>query len=282
MIHIEPHCLSCGGCLRGCPLNLFKKGETQYFPHHQERCINCGHCVGICPVNALKHDRIDQEISLSLNDDQKNILDGFLARRSIRTFNDKAVDDGLLKELIHLGAQAPAAKNQRNFKIIALKDQKKKDQLLRWIGSTYQKWSIMAQHPLKKRGMKLVMGKRNFQQFLKTLPLLEKIAMAIEQGKDPIFYRAPVILLICGQRGRFKRDDAVYLAAELGHLAAIYKLGSCIIGFAQAIFDQGEKIPAEILSLPPKSIVFQTMILGESSIKYSGHFFRESYPLEII
>jgi len=54
-MNIDPDkCISCGECMRYCPMNCMHQGETSVYID-QDECVECGVClhVSVCPVDAI-------------------------------------------------------------------------------------------------------------------------------------------------------------------------------------------------------------------------------------
>ncbi len=46
-------CLDCGACISVCPVNVFRKDESERVIAETEKCVRCRICIEVCPVNAL-------------------------------------------------------------------------------------------------------------------------------------------------------------------------------------------------------------------------------------
>ena len=64
MFHrINNDCISCGACLRECPVSAIVPAPKLYRIDDRS-CLDCGSCVPVCPVDALvptvaKDDMVD-------------------------------------------------------------------------------------------------------------------------------------------------------------------------------------------------------------------------------
>ncbi|BBO72456.1 nitroreductase [Desulfosarcina alkanivorans] len=85
----------------------------------EAQCIACGHCVAVCPHGALRvtgvaiEDCPEIKKDLVLSRDQAGQF--LRSRRSVRCFKDKAMDRGILKQLIETARYAPTASNAQNL-----------------------------------------------------------------------------------------------------------------------------------------------------------------------
>ena len=113
----EKKCKKDGICVAECPLKIIAMRDTSSTPEPTpdavERCIRCGHCVAVCPHGAFTHSMLKHEdfppinAALSLSPAQ---AEQFLrSRRSIRTYQDKPVEQEKLQKLIELAGTRPRA-----------------------------------------------------------------------------------------------------------------------------------------------------------------------------
>ena len=47
---ISEHCISCGACMDGCPVEAITEGRPYVID--ADTCIDCGACADVCPVGA--------------------------------------------------------------------------------------------------------------------------------------------------------------------------------------------------------------------------------------
>ncbi len=52
----EDTCISCGACIKACPVQAISFTEERRARIKPERCIGCGECVTVCPVKAIGMD----------------------------------------------------------------------------------------------------------------------------------------------------------------------------------------------------------------------------------
>ncbi len=48
---ITDECTKCGECVKNCPVEAIKEGETKFYI--TEECVECGLCADVCPVGAV-------------------------------------------------------------------------------------------------------------------------------------------------------------------------------------------------------------------------------------
>ena len=52
----EDTCISCGACIKSCPVQAISFTKDRRARIKPERCIGCGECVTVCPVKAISMD----------------------------------------------------------------------------------------------------------------------------------------------------------------------------------------------------------------------------------
>lgn len=216
----ESRCKQDGICAAECPMAIisFKKGEFPSPANHADSlCINCGHCVAICPHSALTHKNLAPEDCLAVNPDMALSpaqTEHFLrARRSIRTFKDKAVDKETLSEIIRLATFAPSGHNLQpvSWHVISGREQ------------------VKAHTALVIDWMKMTL-KEN-PAFAKALHL-DMLIGAWKFGMDVVTRSAPTLILAQGQEKNPMAPPACTIALTYLDLAAqSFDVGTCWCGY---------------------------------------------------
>jgi len=135
----ETKCKQDGICAAECPRRIIIQKDDKSFPQivlaDEVNCMACGHCVAVCPHGALSvtgvaiEDCPEIEKNLVLSQDQ---TEQFLrSRRSIRCFKDKAMDRGILEQLINTARYAPTASNAQQLHWTVIEGRDNLEQLSR-------------------------------------------------------------------------------------------------------------------------------------------------------
>jgi nitroreductase/NAD-dependent dihydropyrimidine dehydrogenase PreA subunit len=123
----ETKCTNCGACYDVCPYYVIgKEKETgRVFIRYPHQCRSCGHCIAVCQANAVIHE------SLPLTDFEKAskveiapavLKEHILQRRSIRAYQEKAVSDQALNDLVETGAYGGTGANTQSVGFILITD----------------------------------------------------------------------------------------------------------------------------------------------------------------
>ncbi len=238
-IENEP-CIKCRECVKDCPAHLFfspptPAGEKRkvIFKDPYNRCIKCGHCIAICPMNAILYEDAEQAFEFEEAKDPSLIVNFetlskiLRSRRSTRRYKPDSVPKEEILAVLESTRYAPSAGNAQSWEYIVLTDLKKIDKV--------RKAAIKMMKLLRKvvnfRKLLSLFVSSNVKEFLNdpaTKIGLDDFFKRIKEGQDPIFFKAPVVIITYAPKSsRFSSADAG-IALTYGMLAAQTRgLGSC-------------------------------------------------------
>ncbi len=274
----ETACTRCGKCVDVCAIaHVFELTDESSVPVHPEACWNCGQCVAGCPTDAIDHGSFPLEdcpiIKRSDLPSQDSLIAGFRMRRSQRAFQDMPVDREVIRDLVTLGRWAPTASNSQSVDWVAFDDPARIDELSRGTVDEMARFVRLARNPLIRVVLPLMIGRSASRQLRNASGLIDRLQSARNRGEDPIFYRAPVVLIgHCPSRDRFGRDNAVYAAYNMMLTAETLGLGTCQIGFFQIVAEKSSRMLRRIGL--PKGRSPQIAI----AVGYPRHKFRRGLP----
>ncbi len=254
----EKKCTGDRKCVEECPMGIIEIKDPKGFPTAisgaDELCINCGHCVALCPTGAFSLNTLRPEQCLPVNpewpfkpEQAKQLLQ---ARRSIRSFKDKAVDRDILAELIDIARFAPSGRNTQPVGWMVIQQQEEIHQLegmvVDWMRS---------------------MIKDNAKAAARLN--LDRIVAAREAGKKSIITcDAPHMIISFTPKNAVAGVEAGVIAMTYLELAApSYGLGACWAGY----FNSAAKFwkpMKEALGLPEKNEPVGAMMIGYPKYKY--------------
>lgn len=165
------------------------------------------------------------------------VIDAIYARRSIRRFQEKSVPKDTVKKLLSAAAMSPSAMNRQPWRFVVIQNRDKIKELSR--------------HVKKQMGL-LGYGLR-FTEIVKS-------------QDDTVFYSAPLLILVSAEKNdQWSRINCGILAQTLFLAAHSLGLGSCYIGFANAL-NSDAAVLAD-LSLPKDHDIIGALIFGYPSEK---------------
>ena len=214
-------CKRDGICVAECPIGLIELKDKKSVPvpidGADEMCINCGHCVAVCPHGAMSLATMKSEECISV---QKDLLPGseqiehlMRSRRSIRTYEDRAVERKVLTKLIDVARYAPTGSNIQPVRWLIIND---KDEVRRLAGLIidWVRHLLKEQYPLA--------GKYR----------LDRVVAAWEAGIDRVCRSAPALIVTHAPKDYLTAATDCAIALTYFELAAsAFGLSACWAGF---------------------------------------------------
>ena len=242
----QEKCIGCGLCADDC---IFKSisirdGKAKY----HKQCFQCGHCVAICPMNAVSIPDYEMEDVEELDTDRvgfdiDQLLHTIKARRSIRRFEERPVEQEKLEKIIQAGRYTATAVNRQDSRFIIVQKELAELKKIIWSGI-----DDAIAHP------------ENADNGL--LMLFKFLAGKRAAGIDFIFREAPVVLYIAADA-----PQSSCLAAQNIELAAISQgLGVMYNGYLSDATNSNKEA-CEWLELEDKKVQI-CMLIGYPAVAY--------------
>ena len=238
-------CVNCKQCIKECPLRNFSLDETQQQTifDGSKGCILCGHCIAVCPENAIMYKNMkDETLDFEAGQDPSELITykamhQFLrAKRSIRQYQRKKLPKKIIEKVIDSMRYAPTGANMRNLKCLVISD----DDTIKLLSD-----SII--------------------DAIETKRTSGKLSRIRDEGIDPIFYKAPHVLIFYSRNPWDTRNATI--AMTYGMLSAqALGLGSCWIGFAHGVLLENSEIREKFTGI--QTHVLGVMTLGYPAVKY--------------
>lgn len=239
---------------------------------HEENCNSCGHCALVCPAGAINQANCPPEkihpVREKLLPSYESVREMIVARRSIRTFQKRAVEREIIEKVIDAARFAPSAKNSQSteFMVIQNKD------MLHEIASATAKWLRKIAKQLKNpliRGFYLLRGEKSVDEVSRWISQFEFMADRMEKGEDPILFGAPVLLLFHAHHSTSFAEANANLAVQNAMLiASSLGLGTFYTGYVVAASGR-DKTVGRLLGLAKSHRVYGGLALGYPAITFS-------------
>ncbi len=267
---VQAKCSNCGICRLRCPTCFTEIDGKTATRDSFERCILCGHCVSLCPSDALIH----SEIFTENENEAKNILsdvktDSFKLfsqvvkkRRSHRHFESREVPDAILEKIIDIASYAPTGVNARTVSLKVLRTPKRIRELsgatVRHFAEQFSKFQ--AEEAFLKEHQFVISEESAYQ--LKRYERYKNMFKSYEKGFDPVFHKAPALLLFHAPVNAPTPKDDCVIAAHTAVLAAeTMDLGTCFVGLFCRACSESEEV-SDMLSLPHGNMVYSAVAVG--------------------
>jgi nitroreductase len=146
------------------------------------------------------------------------------------------------------------------------------------IGAAYRRIARGVGNPLVRVAMTLWIGPSRVQELRASVSGLQWAEEQIEQGKDPLFHHAPVVLLLHAPPAETAEADCALAAGQMSLLAPSLGLGTCHIGYASALLKRLPRI-ARGCGVPRGRRVFSVLTLGYPAVLWCGIPTRPEVPV---
>lgn len=263
----DNRCARCGQCaavcIRGC-LMLEKDGLIFT---REDRCIACGHCLAVCPQEGtLNHSSLPGGGFIPLESaslpDPGQLVRLLRGRRSVRHYRPDPVPKETVRELLDLASFAPTARNRQEVRLIVVDHP---EQVAALSGATLQYYRRLVRllgSPAVTAAAKMPLGKEKAAQAVAGKSSLDALLERHGRGMDPIFFRAPLLIIPYGPKNDpFHKDDSLYALYNMILGAELAGLGSCLIGYFVLAAKRSKDIH-QALGLGPREAVHAACVFG--------------------
>jgi nitroreductase/NAD-dependent dihydropyrimidine dehydrogenase PreA subunit len=268
-------CNLCGLCIRACrggPLKI-ENGRIAADYSRGLGCVACGHCAAVCPQGCITVEgrdlRADDILALPPREsragfDQLNAL--LLARRSIREYEPKEVEQELIERILAAAATAPMGIPPSDVGVVVIKGRQKMQEFRDDMLASLRGFVRLFSGPLF-QVMRLFMGRHTSEMFSTFLVPYAKGCLAkAEEGTDLFTYDAPLGMLFYSSRYADTADALI--AATYAMLAAeSLGLGSCMLGFPAPLLKRNRRLQRKY-GLPPGCRPVMFVVFGHTALRF--------------
>ena len=269
-------CTGCGLCVsvcKGAPLSL-EQGRVQVDQSKVFGCIGCGHCMAICPQGCITVNGRDLTPGDLLDlpprperasfEQLHNLL---LARRSVRAFAEREVEEELLEKILAAVSTAPMGLPPSDVEILVFRGRDKVQEfaadMVECMARSRRFFTgVMGLllRPFWSKAMREMVG-----SFL--LPVMGVFIQGRKEGKDWLFYDAPLVLYFHASAYADPFDSVV--AATYAVLAAeSLGLGSCFIGTPSHFLKRDRTLLAKY-AIPATNQHGIAVAMGHPKLRYA-------------
>ena len=262
-------CDSCGLCVLRCPSVYSKVNGEIVAQADISNCNACGHCISLCKSQAIVHSEMNMENFPIVNEEANFETGKFIQflrnRRSHRHFKNKAIPRADMETLIDACRYAPTGGNLQSIEIIVLTNRDKIKKLSDYVIDFFINVGDKVPQLIEQLAAE---GKEPPESLARIRQYGERFKLAREEGKDPIFHDAPVVMIFHAPQGLGSpKDDCVIASTTLSLLARTMGIESTYIGLLVGAALGNQEIHSE-LRLPPGSELLSALIMGYPRLKY--------------
>ena len=269
---VTEDCIACGRCVAICPSFVLEMVEAKSAVVRGEWCIGCGHCGAVCPTGAILHEGSCLDMHPNKGEvpaTSPEILELLLReRRSVRLYTNDPVPEDVLNKILDAGRYAPTGTNSQNVHYLVLTSPDQIAELRKMTINFYDKMFSRARGRFGMFLVSLVAGRKVAGYLHESLPKVEVAYEQMKQGKDRLFYHAPVVILTHAESwdtsSSFNCSAALYNCSLMAHTL---RLGCCFNGFLVNAANYSRKIKGW-LGIPADHRCYSAMTLGFPGAKY--------------
>jgi ferredoxin/nitroreductase len=275
---LSDDCIGCGRCVDVCSDRSLILIDSKASPGNDSMfgCIGCGQCMTVCPTGAIRiHGRstLPEDVFVLPPIEQAanygQVLSLMQRRRSVRKFQDKAIDAESIGKILVAARTAPMGVPPTDVHVLVL-DSKEKNHAfasdfcqylsgMKWFVSN---WFLALMRPF--------WGKANDEMFRGFIrPLFKVYTEGMQQGQNLVNYDAPLAMYFYGSPYCDPADPII--AATYAMIAGeSLGLGTCMLGAVHPLIQNGKKAK---LFREQHGIKFQSreglfVIFGYSAVKF--------------
>jgi nitroreductase len=196
------------------------------------------------------------------------LVTAFRERRSARIYDDRHVSRELVNQLVDAARWVPSAGNGQPVDWLAFDDRERIAALSAQTVAVLAHNSRLVRDPAHRSLLVAAHGAEQVRRRLQSADSFERLARRHKEGEDPIFHRAPILLIAhTPVPSSFGRDDATYAAYNLMLAAERLGLGTCQIGYFQIALDLSKELRHD-LGLPAGRKTEITLTLGYPAYEF--------------
>ena len=248
----QEKCTRCGACVDECPTRIIEVRTPRSVPTlvqgGENSCIDCGHCVAVCPEAALSHRLMAVTDCPPMRQDwapAPELIEHYMrARRSIRAYEERPVDRGVLAKLIDIARFAPTGSNRQPVRWLVIHDSEEVQQ----VAGQVIDWM------------------RHITESNPSATFAGRIVTAWDSGVDYICRGAPHLIIAHASEDGSSTDCAIALT-YLELAAPAFGLGTCWAGFVNAAANSWPALQ-ESLGLPEGNASYGGLLIGYPRYQY--------------
>lgn len=286
-------CTLCGKCVTVCPENVLTI-DNSAVSVSTDACMLCSHCYAVCSSNAVSFDpdmvrspefssfNFIEKITAPGNAAGSELVNIVRARRSIRKYRERPVDDGVIADLVSFAVTAPSGSNRQEWEFLAVNGRDKVWNLALQIRNFFIKLNKLARNPVIRYGSALVAGTALIIYYRERIDTVEMAIQKSSEGTDLLFHGAPALIILHGKPGGSTPvEDAQYAAYNITLLAHALGLGTCFIGYAVESMNRAKFI-RQYCGIPAGNRIHAVLTVGYPDVEFYRQALRKKYPLRFL
>ncbi len=251
-------CIGCGKCIEDCFASDIEM--TDGIAHIKNKtCFKCGHCIAICPTNAVSSNTLDMKEVIEYSKDEfqiksDNLLNFVKFRRTIRQFEDQAVENEKILKIIEAGRFTQTGSNMQDPSYVVVTE-------------GISELKALTFESLKNIGQKMLDDMtpetRRYSGYARMWLNMYEEYKENPAENDKLFFNAPVVIVVTADsivNGALASSNMELMTNALG-------LGTFFSGFFVRAANENKDI-RNLLEIKDGKEIVTCMVIGYPKISY--------------
>ena len=277
-------CIGCGTCIKVCPTRAMGMRGGKAHVERPYYCVRCGHCASVCDYDAITETGAEPKritpAQLRKSPTPEALQFLLRSRRSVRLYKNTPVSNKDLEKILEAGRYTATGTNSQGVRYMVFTDPKRIEELrfaaVPLVVKVMKRVGRIASTPLGKNVMGEKLASRMKDLYL---PGMDEVMELYKKGEDPVFYNAPTLMLVYGEKlddtTAFGCSTALYNCSLMAHTLGI---GCCFNGYLQTVINHDKEIK-KMLGIPKYCKCWGAMTLGYQNVKY--HRLTRRKPVDV-
>ncbi|NOR82359.1 MAG: 4Fe-4S dicluster domain-containing protein [Ardenticatenales bacterium] len=274
-------CTGCGLCSQVCSKKILKMNhrKVEVVDYPDWGCCQCGLCMSVCPTRSIQVAGLNYDEFVALPEDEVDIeaLEGMLSsRRSIRRFEDRSVERGVLDQVLRVSAMTPVGSPPSSVQVLVLDEKEYLDELFQDTVRCWKKLTQSMKNPIYRFVSRRIAGASQYHALTShALPSARVCCENADNGKNIFTFDAPAIIFFHGHKLGVCVVENCWLAASYATIAArALGLGSTFSGMIPPIVNMNGGVKRK-LGIPEENDIHSCLMLGYPAVKFKRKIPRE-------
>ena len=267
----EEICTGCRACAVVCSKKILEivNNKATVLSFADWECSMCGQCMAVCPNQSISIEGLDYNDFSTLpenNVSYQDFNDLLSSRRSIRSFEDKQLDNETIKKILEASKMAPIGAPPSNVKVLVISNYHDLDSLYEDIIKDWKKLIKNMKNPIYRYISKRIAGASKYNSLIHHgLPAGKVYCDYADKGRNVITFDAPTIIMFYGEKLGVCINENCWLSCSYATIAAhSLGLGGTLSGMIPPILNMNKKLKQQ-LGIPKNDDVFACLMLGYPS-----------------
>ena len=266
-------CIQCGACENICPRNLIDYKNKKL---DGDICINCFQCYSVCKQQVFQVEGHTNKKRESGNITGETFFKLIKNRRSVRYFQERDVEEKILRDIAATVRFAPTAANTQPVEVTIVSGREAVKELGQSTALYFKKLT-RSLNKITAPLYSLFFGKK----LLNKLFYIRNLVKDFDRGNNRITHNAPALLIFHSPPSQMQEFDTITSSSYSMLYAESLGLGSCYNGYVINSLKRNKNLRQKY-RIPPENNVYSVIMLGYYDKRYIYEIPREEKKINIL